>query len=550
MKRRDNPYYIKFILILFCLLTMAVIQPLKSQNSINNFDLLDQIPINQDEELSFKSSYYEKKSLEFLDQDSFLLALEFAAKTEKKALIEKDYLSLSTQYIVKGHVYLYYGTFVKALDNFSKAEKHALDHDIEKIVINAKYGLGLTYSSLEKYDEALTILFDGLKLAKNSEDPRDQAMIYNAIGRAYQGKGELDSSLVYLYNNLKISERIEDTIYIIYALINIGESHRLQGDTTSAITNYMKAEQLNLSIDDIQAKAAIFGNLGIIYTSRENYEKANIYYRKSIDLCYNNHGLSSYLLLDLKSLTSNFGHLKQYDSAYVYFKEYLYVSDSVMQSDHQEKLSTLHYSQELIKKDIEAKIINQKLFTRSIITISITLLSVLIVLLIIMVNSRNKLKIQKAKEEMKLLKLILDKKNRALMSSLIDDKLQTETSADINELLYQIDIEGINDASINRLKLLETKLKGIEVAQLAWNSFKLHFEQVHPDFFDNLNKTSSLLTTNDLRFCAYMKLKLSTDEIAGLSNISSKSAQATILRLRKKLNIPNNTDLVLFIDSI
>ncbi|MFK8007394.1 MAG: helix-turn-helix transcriptional regulator [Saprospiraceae bacterium] len=76
-----------------------------------------------------------------------------------------------------------------------------------------------------------------------------------------------------------------------------------------------------------------------------------------------------------------------------------------------------------------------------------------------------------------------------------------------------------------------------------WDDFKLHFENVHPDFFIRLNKMHPNLSQTDSRHCAYIKMKLSTKEIARLMGISATSVQMSRVRLKKKMSLVKEVDL-------
>jgi len=76
-----------------------------------------------------------------------------------------------------------------------------------------------------------------------------------------------------------------------------------------------------------------------------------------------------------------------------------------------------------------------------------------------------------------------------------------------------------------------------------WQSFKLHFEEVHPEFFSSLSYKQPDLNSGDLRMCAYLRLDLNTKEIAKIFNISPDSVRKRKQRLRDKLNISSDVDL-------
>ncbi|MBK8505824.1 MAG: hypothetical protein IPL46_28700 [Saprospiraceae bacterium] len=51
------------------------------------------------------------------------------------------------------------------------------------------------------------------------------------------------------------------------------------------------------------------------------------------------------------------------------------------------------------------------------------------------------------------------------------------------------------------------------------------------------------LTQNDLRHCAYIRMRLSTKEIAELMNVNPTSVQIARVRLKKKMGLPEEIDL-------
>ncbi len=80
-----------------------------------------------------------------------------------------------------------------------------------------------------------------------------------------------------------------------------------------------------------------------------------------------------------------------------------------------------------------------------------------------------------------------------------------------------------------------------------WKVFEEAFNNTDKDFFRKVKKYHPELTHNDLRLCAYLRLNLSTKEIAPLLNISVKSVEIKRYRLRKKMDLPHNKSLVDYI---
>lgn len=79
-----------------------------------------------------------------------------------------------------------------------------------------------------------------------------------------------------------------------------------------------------------------------------------------------------------------------------------------------------------------------------------------------------------------------------------------------------------------------------------WAIFQTNFDRIHENFFRNLHTSFPDLTSNDLRFCAYLRLNLSSKDIAHLMNISLKGVEVGRYRVRKKIGIPSTKSLTEF----
>lgn len=82
-----------------------------------------------------------------------------------------------------------------------------------------------------------------------------------------------------------------------------------------------------------------------------------------------------------------------------------------------------------------------------------------------------------------------------------------------------------------------------------WSVFQENFDLIHKNFFRNLKATYPDLTPADLRLCALLRLNYTTKEIASMQNLSLRGVEAARYRLRKKIDIQENEDLVSFMIS-
>ncbi|MHA7831238.1 MAG: helix-turn-helix and ligand-binding sensor domain-containing protein [Flagellimonas sp.] len=80
-----------------------------------------------------------------------------------------------------------------------------------------------------------------------------------------------------------------------------------------------------------------------------------------------------------------------------------------------------------------------------------------------------------------------------------------------------------------------------------WELFKEAFNNADRKFLKKLKKAHPNLSPNDVRLCAYLRLNLSSKEIAPLFNISVRSVEIKRYRLRKKMDLSHDDNLVDYI---
>ncbi|WP_131797317.1 tetratricopeptide repeat protein [Chryseobacterium kwangjuense] len=91
--------------------------------------------------------------------------------------------------------------------------------------------------------------------------------------------------------------------------------------------------------------------------------------------------------------------------------------------------------------------------------------------------------------------------------------------------------------------------KVIELAKKNDPSFLQIFKKAYPGFIEKVLEINPDLENADLVFCAMLKLHFTSKEIAGYTFVQPRSVQQKKYRLRKKLNIPTETDIYQFFDN-
>ncbi len=112
-----------------------------------------------------------------------------------------------------------------------------------------------------------------------------------------------------------------------------------------------------------------------------------------------------------------------------------------------------------------------------------------------------------------------------------------------NEFLNAIKKELVNVEDTKNvkhvIKIIDRNLSNND----DWNLFQEAFNNADKDFLKKIKSIHPALTSNDLRLCAYLRLNLSSKEIAPLLNISSRSVEVKRYRLRKKMDLPHEANL-------
>jgi ligand-binding sensor domain-containing protein/DNA-binding CsgD family transcriptional regulator len=99
----------------------------------------------------------------------------------------------------------------------------------------------------------------------------------------------------------------------------------------------------------------------------------------------------------------------------------------------------------------------------------------------------------------------------------------------------------------NQVNSLTKKINKELDTEKQWEVFETHFENVHEAFLKRLKEQYTELSPRELKLCAYLRLNISSKEIAALMNISTRGVEISRYRLRKKLNLQRNENLTDFI---
>jgi len=164
--------------------------------------------------------------------------------------------------------------------------------------------------------------------------------------------------------------------------------------------------------------------------------------------------------------------------------------------------------------------------------------------------NKRKLEIREIQRQQQLVNLENEKLQQDVESKSRELAVSTMSMIKKNQFLGKIktDLKKITDVSkvSSVIKTIDRNLNNED----DWKFFEEAFNNADKEFLQKIKNSHPNLTNNDLKLCAYLRLNLSSKDIAPLLNISLRSVEIKRYRLRKKMNLTHNEGLTDYILSL
>ena len=159
--------------------------------------------------------------------------------------------------------------------------------------------------------------------------------------------------------------------------------------------------------------------------------------------------------------------------------------------------------------------------------------------------SRNEKEIVQLKNEM--LQGELSQKNKELAANAMGfvqkGELLARIKEDLTRMKQSAELEKDSKDFKKIIRIIDNELDNPH----DWEQFALHFDSVHTNYLRNLKERFPDLSASELKLCAFLRLSLSSKEISQLMNISIRGVETSRYRLRKKLELASDDNLVDFL---
>ncbi|WP_423998090.1 tetratricopeptide repeat protein [Maribacter sp. IgM3_T14_3] len=426
-------------------------------------------------------------------------------------------IDLARSYLNMGNVLAEVRNFESSTENYKKAEKISIDNNLYDFLAKVWGNIAANYMDVKEYEKALEFHNKGLKLME--ENPSV------ALTRTYN---------------------------------NIGVVYDQLSDFKTAKEYYQKALKTSDKYGEPQLTGLIIRNLGEIYFAEQNYPKALENIEKSIMIAKESKN-SVRLIRGYMKMAEVHAALGNYKNAYEYDRMYADLKDSIRGLDVRERINNLEIKYQTEKKEIEIALqeeeintLNEKSkvdkLTKGLYAGGMASALALFGLSVFGYRQRIK-KNQIAREKQdEIYKQEIAYKKKELTSQTLH---LVQKNTFIQELMENFEnIKNSPEKFKMEFRRIVMLLKKENASDKDWEVFKTYFAEVHNDFDQKLKTLYADISEKEIRLAAFLRMNLTTKEIAATLNVLPESILTSKYRLKKKLNLDKETDLTTFLSSL
>lgn len=502
-------------------------------------------------------------------KDDYPLSNIYYEKAEKILKGTHEWDALAFLYFIKAVNYNIRGDYIHALEMYNEAIVISKKTSNKKLMSTCYCGIGTVLLDRKETKKAMAYFEETLSIQKAIDDQKGISDTYTCMGKSFEQLGAFDSSLMYYNKALKIRAIVDmdrgtasSECNIGRVLIKMGRYSEAEESLQIAMNKYGKLEEkTGIVISKLRLAVALSKQekTGAIQTAINALDLAN-----KID----NPNLISHAY---KILSEIYVDAYNYEESYNYLILHKKIQDSLFDTEKERMLTEFEIKFQSDRKDNEIKLLKSKAVIQQknniLLLVLIMVFAIVIVLLFFMFrlkslafNRQQTLmkqdKIIHAQEselvekENMLLHKQLETKNRELASKALEMLRFNDTISIVIEKLegFKSKVHKSPEES-DYIRSIIYELEN-QTKQNIWSEFDKIFKNIHSDFYNKLLEICPNLTASEIKIAALLKLNLSTKEIAAITFKSEGGIKTTRYRLRKKLALTSDENLVPFLMKI
>ncbi|WP_326984962.1 hypothetical protein VUJ46_10665 [Chryseobacterium sp. MYb264] len=408
-------------------------------------------------------------------------------------------------------------------------------HNIEGVV-TASINIGNLFCTLNAYQESLSYLDCAGKDIDKVKNPIVHARLYSEYGKVYSGLGLYSRSNVSFNKAIKKAAKIKDKkrhdFYLNYIYsskwynfdmlgiedsVSVMQKKSMKLMPSNSLTftkiadgfvtrkqhldsaSYYLNKALALAHDENDDKAKAYFVSGELYLQQKQPEQALKKYFQALKIFEKMRRKTS-LRDTYRKISETYHLLNEEEKRREYFMKFTVVNDTVNYNERKVIGSTVEKL--LVEQEEDEK--NRTYFILGFVALLVTVLLSIII------------------------KVYRDKHKKK--DSLLKEKAE--------------------ETDVLRKRVNESFGEIVEMAKEGSPFFLGRFKEIYQEFYEKLISQGGELTEHDIKFCAYIKLSLTNKEIARLENVTTRAIQTKRYRVKKKLELPAEVDLVKWIMEI
>ena len=410
------------------------------------------------------------------------------------------------------------GNLSEALDYFEQALTTYLAIDDYTYASSTYTDMGSVYSDLENQEKALEHYLKALEIGKLTKNESITNIAKGNIAIAYKDTEQFDKAIAEFQEILSTPTQDASDINRIIYLYHLGDTHRQIGNQEQALTNLNKAIGM-----------AEKGNI-------ENELQNALDFRAK---AFETFGAPQLAITDLRRAQE--------------------LKDSIFTKEQAKQINYLRTSFEADKKEAalalqeeEIAVLNERAkvdkLTRSLYAGGMVAFIVISGLLYFGFRQRIKKNRIARKKQEAIYQQEIEHKQKELASQTLH---LVQKNTFIQELMQNLEnVKNSPDKFKTEFRRMVMLLKKENASDKDWEVFKTYFSEVHNDFDQKLKTIYAEISEKEIRLAAFLRMNLTTKEIAATLNVLPDSILKSKYRLKKKLGLEKETDLNQFLNAL
>ncbi len=421
--------------------------------------------------------------------------------------------------------------------------------------------LGAVYLSLKRYEEAekhfvyaLSSLKELLKQQSASFDVALALPLYNNLGVIAKEMGKKEEALAYFKAGIESPRKLlVDTIALAQIYNNLGHLLCELNRFDDAYTALQASLSLRESLDSSNELASSYRNLGHYFQYINQLDSAQFYFRRALTLGLQDDNYR-HVSFNAENLRKLFEELDQPDSVVKYWRLEENYESLIREREAAAALDRHALLQEYLTREqaYEARMqTSRRLY--SALLVGLGLIAFALIVFLVRWKRRHGeseeryQRTYEARENLKARQVLLEEEKRQLKEevNVYHQRLASKSIKNIMDQRQELSImEQLMQRAGNKgfqMEQMQEQFQEIGKTRMNrfWKEFELYFTSLSPEFAEKLHDLNPNLSPNDRRLSAFIRIGLSTKEIADITGKNPESITKARNRLRKKLGLTN-----------